>query len=508
MSYLIGETSSYTINSKFRINRNDSATRFTYSIDLPDFNQYDRVCLLDAKFSHTYYQSLNFGRNGMNTFILTYQGNEYTVTVPIGNYNKHGIATILEEQITKIIPNSTVRFPLEVEGRQQGKLKFTFHIPDTDTVTLKFFNHRVTPADITDSQLEAFNASLIIAFAPTPVNPLSKSEYANRLTDIRSKYIVDLMGFSDGTYSTPKPNAFVCYSLIQEDLGEHFRKLYNDNRISFEKTSTTLTMVPQSLIPASIVFDNVSMVTGRTVLLTGMYQREHNGVYDITFTPSMEFILTRNVNYNTDNDYTKGDTFEIFTGFNYFGTLWELEEDARLADAKRFFQVERNVIYSEKTPHTKIPSVLKIGTDLVYGNKGDYTLQVIDVGNQGEGFDDIIFQQNDILGNSKTLANKNRKVFNFYIENEDVELIDFNGSDVVFTILFFQHNQIALFQLEEIKLQNFEKLNKTKKLIEQEIQKREKQTLKDNKQKSEDLIKRQEDDFQKNIAKINNPVTS
>lgn len=502
MSYLIGETSSYIINSKYRTSQIDDSARFSFEIDLPDFNNYDRVCILDAKLPHTYYQSLNYGRNGMNVFVLTSNGVEYPITVPIGNYSKQGLATVLQEIIVKIIPNSTVTFPLDVEGRQQGKLRFYFH--GGNNVSMAFFNNRIKESSITDQELDAFNATLTSLSLPI----ITKAELASRQSDVRSRYITDLMGFNDGVYSTPNASPFLCNSLINSDLGEHMRKLLDDNTISFTKTLTTLTMVPTSAIPASIQFDNITMVTGDTVLLTGMYERQYNGVYDVTFVANTEFTLTRNANYNTDVDFTEGETFEIFTGFSYYGTLWRLNANATLNQSKRYSQVEKNVIMSAKTPHTKIPSALIIGSNLVYGLKGDYSLQTIDVGSQGDGFNDIQFQQTDILGNSKRLSNKQNKIFTFYVVSEEDEIIDFNGLDITFTLLFFQQNQVALFQLEEIKLTNIEKLNIAKKRIETEIAKKLKADEKEEKKRQTEIIKNQEEEHQNNIEKLTTQVTS
>lgn len=78
---LITESTIYIIDSSQRISGTDS--RFTYKINLPKGNEYNRVCLLQAIIPKSYYLI----DEPLNTFTLSENGFDTIVTIPKGNYN-------------------------------------------------------------------------------------------------------------------------------------------------------------------------------------------------------------------------------------------------------------------------------------------------------------------------------------------------------------------------------------------------------------------------------------
>ena len=307
MTYLLGESSTYVINSKNRINSTDSSSSFSHVIKLPAENAYDRVCLLNAVIPHSYYQVVDKSsqNRGANQFNINIDDGAtitvHTITIPVGNYTRFGIANVLTNLISAVIPNSSVSYPQESLETNTGKLKFNIENAGLDTITFTF--------------PETLNTSYI--------PPIDIST---------SKYIMDIIGFLYGT--------------------------------------KTLTIAN----PA--------------------------------------------------------------------------------------------VIYSEIPIHTREPDTLFINSDCVKGTDQDFSLQEIDVSNNEQN---IVFKQHDVLGNSRILSHNSHKFFRFTLTSSRDDYIDLNGLDYTFTILFFAQNHESLFQLQQLKLDNIEKINKTKKLIESRV---------------------------------------
>lgn len=135
------------------------------------------------------------------------------------------------------------------------------------------------------------------------------------------------------------------------------------------------------------------------------------------------------------------------------------------------------VLVSPNAIQTRIPSSIFIGTDLIHGTNGTYNLQEIDTTGCEEGFTDLVFKQHDIPANARTLRSSFDKVHSFYLVDDKEEIIDLNGLDWSCTLLFFKHNNASEFQLQQLKLDNIEKINKVKQDIQKKIDKETKKQI-------------------------------
>lgn len=97
---------------------------FSYLIELPKYNTFDSVCVLQAAIPKSYYLIAE----GRNIFTL-YEGDSYTyITIPSGNYTRRSLASKLTSLLTSNSPNGyvyTVGFP-ELSGNPDtGKYTYT-----------------------------------------------------------------------------------------------------------------------------------------------------------------------------------------------------------------------------------------------------------------------------------------------------------------------------------------------------------------------------------------------
>lgn len=153
------------------------------------------------------------------------------------------------------------------------------------------------------------------------------------------------------------------------------------------------------------------------------------------------------------------------------------------------------VIKSPNPIHTKIPATLFILSDVIKSEIDNYVLQQIEVRDEGH-FGQITYNQPDPYGNSKELSYRDHKYFDFTMVDSRGKSIDLNGLDYTITIMFFRHNPIALFQLEQIRIENTAELLKQQQKVEKQLQEEEQQTAEDLK-KEEEKIKLQESIDQK-----------
>lgn len=156
---LISDSSVFIINSADRISGTDS--NFQYKIEMPKNSGYDRVCLLQALIPKSYYLvSAPF-----NTFILSENGVQTTVTVPPGNYNVRSWITLMGALLTSSSSQTyvyTITFPNSLTEVDTGK--FTYSVtgnsgvqpliifPSTSELNEQFgFNRESTNTFVGDS---------------------------------------------------------------------------------------------------------------------------------------------------------------------------------------------------------------------------------------------------------------------------------------------------------------------------------------------------------------------
>lgn len=89
MSYYTSQQTFY-INSRNRDSGTDSD--FKYSFEIPQDNKFTHCAILQCIIPKSYY----LVQEGYNTFILSENGDQITITVPIGNYNRSLFRTTIQ----------------------------------------------------------------------------------------------------------------------------------------------------------------------------------------------------------------------------------------------------------------------------------------------------------------------------------------------------------------------------------------------------------------------------
>lgn len=163
------------------------------------------------------------------------------------------------------------------------------------------------------------------------------------------------------------------------------------------------------------------------------------------------------------------------------GTYWQSSYISTIFNTTN---ADPAIIRSVNPIHTKIPSTLFVYSDVVKSSIDDYILQEIEVRDEGH-FSSIAFQQYDVLGNSRELSYREHRYFDFTLLDSRKKLIDLNGLDYTFTIMFFRHDPISLFQLEQIRIENIAQLEKMKKRIELKIDEKEEEEKEEDKPEPE-----------------------
>jgi len=96
----IVESKVFYLNSRNRLDQNDTDSNFTMKLDLPPGHDYNKVCLLDISIPKSYY----LVESG-STFILQELGVNTTITVSPGNYNRRNFATTITTLLNTASPN-------------------------------------------------------------------------------------------------------------------------------------------------------------------------------------------------------------------------------------------------------------------------------------------------------------------------------------------------------------------------------------------------------------------
>lgn len=113
----------YYINSANRITGTDA--NFSYQLPIPPGIDYDRVTVLQANIPMSYY----LVQAGQNTFTLQELGNNYTVTVPPGNYSALSFITVITPILNSASGHGwTYAFTLPNQFTQPNTAKYTYTV--------------------------------------------------------------------------------------------------------------------------------------------------------------------------------------------------------------------------------------------------------------------------------------------------------------------------------------------------------------------------------------------
>ena len=74
-----------------------TTSNFTFKIDFPADQQYNRVVVQQVLIAQTFY----LFQEGTNTFILDVGGTQFTIVIPVGNYNYKTFADVISQLLTE-----------------------------------------------------------------------------------------------------------------------------------------------------------------------------------------------------------------------------------------------------------------------------------------------------------------------------------------------------------------------------------------------------------------------
>ena len=114
----------YYVNSRNRINENDSDSNFSFYFQNLQDNEFDRVVLLSASIPKSFYLI----QNGSNSFILQENTTQVTISIPQGNYNRNSLLSTVKSLLNSNSPNSwtyNITYPNINQTYDDGKYYFT-----------------------------------------------------------------------------------------------------------------------------------------------------------------------------------------------------------------------------------------------------------------------------------------------------------------------------------------------------------------------------------------------
>ncbi len=119
------------VHSEFRLSGNDS--NFTYDLGI-DAKDYDTAVVLQASIPKSYYLI----QAGQNTFTLDEINNTAQIELPVGNYSRTNLKTVLQTLLNENSPNGwvyTITFP---PSTQPDTGKYTFTVTGNGGVQPRF----------------------------------------------------------------------------------------------------------------------------------------------------------------------------------------------------------------------------------------------------------------------------------------------------------------------------------------------------------------------------------
>jgi hypothetical protein len=112
----------YYINTLFK--QSGTNENFSYKIQIPSNESYDRVVLLNASIPNSFYLI----QDGFNSCTLREGGIDATITVPPGNYSAKTFASVLAQLFTTNSPHIwvyTITLPDQTTQASTGKFTYT-----------------------------------------------------------------------------------------------------------------------------------------------------------------------------------------------------------------------------------------------------------------------------------------------------------------------------------------------------------------------------------------------
>ena len=244
-----------------------SSVDFSYRI--PNFNylEYDHVSCLQFLMLKTFYMSVT----GNNTFTLSEDAVDYTITMPVGNYSRSSIASTVEAQLNASASASTFTVtyaaPLTVDDA-----KFTFSSDNAaaaTTTSLTFDG--IEPAHLfgfTDGTF-VFDASFELK-SENVINLQKESTFILSCNRVPDSFLQEIYGYNSISYST------VSFS-NPDPIGTAKNLIGGGSLIHFKITDEVGIVIPD--------------LNGTDVVFSLVFWKEEHNVSQIFFKRAIELLV-------------------------------------------------------------------------------------------------------------------------------------------------------------------------------------------------------------------------
>lgn len=199
----------------------ETVSTFSQELELPDSEEYDRICLTQCLIPLSYYVI----SAGTNTFILNENGTPVTITVPPGNYDSVNLPAVVVPLLIAASPNTltyTMTYPDPSTEPQTGKFTYQvnsesvlvfFAFPMNSDLAIRFgFDRGETEYFTPDSDDDGYSTLVspnVVDFTAQNVVQIHSNLVQDSYTDILQEvYQANVAPITNITYLCPDPMAY------------------------------------------------------------------------------------------------------------------------------------------------------------------------------------------------------------------------------------------------------------------------------------------------------------
>lgn len=251
---MLGNQAFIWVDSDYKIS--GTASNFTYNVRLPRRTQYDSVALLQASIPKSYY----LVKSPYNTFTLTENGLNATITVPAGNYSMASFKTVLQALLIARSPRSytyTITQPSTATEASTGKYTFTvsgnagvqpsFTFPSGSELYLQMgFNSASTNTFSANNLISAnvvdFNTTRAVLIKSDMIEGVGTGTHGSAV--LQEIFSFNTSDFSNIGFANPAPQ-FSAKRLVstQQDVATFIFTDLNDKQLDFNGGSVNFSLV-------------------------------------------------------------------------------------------------------------------------------------------------------------------------------------------------------------------------------------------------------------------------
>jgi hypothetical protein len=225
MSIYHGNSKVFYIDSYNKVSGTDS--NFSIKLDLGK-NDFNKIALLQFSCPKSFY---NF-TSGSNTFTLIEKSVNYTITIPVGNYNKNNLITTLIAQLNGSSGNGwiyNVSYPDSSSGNT-GLLTFSVSGNGAFQPSFLFTNSCWLQLGFNINSTNTFIANTLISENCISLSPVNRVFVKSSMCSVSTNSILQevLQTFPD--------NSFIYYENINVDINSKDFTGNNDSLFSFQIT--------------------------------------------------------------------------------------------------------------------------------------------------------------------------------------------------------------------------------------------------------------------------------